>query len=267
MNIVHTNIPPSGDADYPAISQMRRGFLQIERSGGDLVLMFLKNVAQNVPTIIGTLLVSCVLVKWKQTVLEVKSLMHIGALSVVTTVIELICCLALGATENTLFRNNIFVSFQGVFLLGPIVFFGAAKCFRINVAAYFDVVAMIAAVTLLIARIGCISSGCCEGVQLFETHWRWPVREAELTFCFIVTMILILKSKRCLGKGLYFPWLMMTHGVYRFFAEGFVDAKSIAFGFHPVHIWSIVSFIAGSTIYADLRKQLADMTIAESHRR
>ena len=141
--------------------------------------------------------------------------------------------------------------FGGVFLM-PVFYLILSKIFKVKPGKVFDICTICMLFTLMCARINCIFSGCCRGLQIPGSMLRWPTREAEIVFYIILITVIWRKLKRGNTKGLIYPEYMMTYGVFRFVIEFFrtYDGTSLI---HPAHIWSVISFCIGLSIYGQIR--------------
>lgn len=236
--------------------------------GGVKVRSFLIDTAENIPTIIATLAFS-IWIFWRYGE-------HVGlhsfSKSILTgalvTASALVGCLSFAVIQNLLTDSEFFVVYQGVLFLSPVCYYIIARTMKMNYGVFFDLVAPVATVVLLVARLNCLRTGCCEGRYIFNIGLNWPTREAEFILAAFLLVLFLKKLKKDEGKGQLFPLLMMIHGTGRFFIEGFINEQSRLLGVHPVHIWSIISVIVGGSIYFEKQAQAVDAKKRKtSHRR
>lgn len=137
--------------------------------------------------------------------------------------------------------------FGGVFFM-PVFYWGMAKIFRVKAQTVFDICTICMIFTLMCARINCLISGCCLGNHLFGVSFRWPTRETEIVF-YIVLMIWIIRKLNSGNTGeMVYPLYMMSYGIFRFIIE-FFRYSSSGMLLHPAHIWAVISFLIGYSIY------------------
>lgn len=142
--------------------------------------------------------------------------------------------------------------FGGVFFM-PILYFALAKIFKRDVKDVFDIGTVCMLFTLMCARINCIISGCCYGISFLGIEGvRWPTRELELIFYAIMIICLMLRVIRQDSKGLNYPIYMIAYGAFRFVIEWFRHSSSDT-AFHISHIWAIVVFCLGLSIFIEMK--------------
>lgn len=143
----------------------------------------------------------------------------------------------------------------GVFFITAPVLLLILRLGKLNVAAHFDLFAQTSLVNMFAQRLICCFIGCCGGVELFSTGMDWPVREIEL-ICDVVLFLVFLRIRNQNKlPGQMFPLLMIWFSAYRFVIEWFRHARVLGFGLHLAHIWGMIGFIIGLSIYFELRAQ------------
>lgn len=147
--------------------------------------------------------------------------------------------------------------FGGVFFL-PAVYYLEARLIKQKASAVFDVLTICTIVTVTCARFNCVFTGCCLGKVIPGTDgFRWPTREIELIFYFI----LIVWLSRRLGKGKFtgqlYPLYMISYGIFRFIEEWFRETERTYGLFHLAHLWAVVSVAVGAAFYFYLKKNPA----------
>lgn len=143
--------------------------------------------------------------------------------------------------------------FGGVFLM-PIAYWLGAKLTKRSMKEVYDLLTICMIFTLMCARINCIIGGCCKGMLIPGQHMRWPTREAEIIFYIILLILLGKRVKRDEMCGQTYPIYMMAYGIFRFIIEGFRFHEDTSL-IHPAHIWALISFGVGFSIYAELQKK------------
>ena len=144
------------------------------------------------------------------------------------------------------------MSLYGAIFLLPLLYAAAAKLCRRDARQVFDVLTLCMISTLLIVRINCIASGCCQGLLLPGSNvLRWPTREAEMVFHGILLVLFYRRLHRQEQPGTIYPLYMIAYGAFRFVVEWFREGDAIFLGMHPAHIWSILSVVIGCAIYSE----------------
>ena len=144
--------------------------------------------------------------------------------------------------------------FGGVFFM-PMVYYGAAKLFYRKTGDVFDVCTICMLFTLMCARINCIISGCCQGNVIPGTALRWPTREAEVVFYIILLIILGRKVIINGANGMIYPLYMIAYGAFRFISEFFRSSQQQTGIFHIAHVWAIIAFALGLSIYYEIQRK------------
>ena len=145
--------------------------------------------------------------------------------------------------------------FGGVFLM-PIAYFLGAKLFKRKPGEVFDIFLICMMFTLMCARINCIISGCCKGCLIFGSETaRWPTRELEVVFYIVLLIIFGRRVKRNESRGELYPAYMFLYGIFRFITEFFRVSERSAGIFHLSHLWALIAFGLGVSIYYELQSK------------
>lgn len=136
--------------------------------------------------------------------------------------------------------------YGGVFFM-PIVYVLYALIRKINIGRAFDIFTISLISTLFFARINCIISGCCGGIEVGDTGFRVPTRELELLFYVLFIIFTSYYVYRKESNGLIYPVYMIAYGLFRFIIEFLRESDSSSW-FHMGHTWSILSLIIGILI-------------------
>lgn len=145
--------------------------------------------------------------------------------------------------------------FGGIFFM-PLAYWIGAKVTKRNVGQVFDVFTICMVFTVMCARINCIFAGCCFGMLIpGAAGIRWPTREMEILF--YVILLFILGRKIIAGKhsGEIYPIYMTAYGAFRFIVEFFRVSDSSLGIVHLSHVWAIVSFGIGISIYYEMQSR------------
>lgn len=145
----------------------------------------------------------------------------------------------------------------GLMFFMPIFYFALAKVLKREVNRLFDVFAFALMIRLIIGRVDCLISGCCQGVLMFgHESIRWPIRELEI--CYYLIMVFIFSRKVIRGKtfGQVYPQYLLTYGLFRFAIEWVREEYVGQIGiFHLAHVWSLLSILAGGISLYVINKQ------------
>ena len=145
--------------------------------------------------------------------------------------------------------------FGGVFLM-PIAYFLGANLFKRKPGEVFDIFLICMMFTLMCARIYCIISGCCKGCLIFGSETaRWPTRELEVVFYIVLLIIFGRRVKRNESRGELYPAYMFLYGIFRFITEFFRVSERSAGIFHLSHLWALISFGLGVSLYYELKSK------------
>jgi prolipoprotein diacylglyceryltransferase len=136
--------------------------------------------------------------------------------------------------------------YGGIFLM-PIMYVLYAIIKKLPIALVFDVFVISLAFTLALARLGCFYYGCCQGVELGSSGFKWPSREIDLATHVLFIIFIITWIQKEKSKGMAYPFYMLVYGFFRFINEWFRKSDSSS-PFHIGHVWSLISIIAGLTI-------------------
>ena len=142
------------------------------------------------------------------------------------------------------------VSTYGLYLVSPFILFLVFRN-REKRRKVFDEFSIYIQPSMIIQRIRCLINGCCYGKTILSTSFRWPTREVEIVFYFIM-LIVLLKRVINVKKGGSFPLLMIDYGLLRFVEEFFRYSSEQSI-FHLAHIWSVLSLFAGLSIYSEFK--------------
>lgn len=112
--------------------------------------------------------------------------------------------------------------------------------------------------TLMCARVNCMITGCCTGLHIPGTHFRFPTRELEVLYYIIMLVLLIPRVKKGRNPGGIYPLYMASYGAFRF-ADEFFRTSSTGMLFHLAHVWAVIAFAVGLSVYMEIN--------ARNHRR
>ena len=145
--------------------------------------------------------------------------------------------------------------FGGVFFM-PVFFMLGAKWLKRDMATVFDALTIPLIVAMICGRVNCLLTGCCEGLHIPGINGvRWPTREAELVFYLLFELKYAPKVLKKETNGEVYPIYMMAYGVFRFIVETFRVSPSTDRMLHISHLWAVVSFIIGLSVYLELMEK------------
>ena len=84
------------------------------------------------------------------------------------------------------------------------------------------------------------------------TQTRFPTRESELLYYAVMLILLIPRVDKDKNPGGMYPLYMATYGAFRFFNEFFRTSSSEML-FHLSHLWAVIAFVVGLSIYAETK--------------
>ena len=139
--------------------------------------------------------------------------------------------------------------FGAVFFM-PAAYWVGAKLTKRPYRDVCDVFTPCMLFTLMCARVNCIIAGCCTGLTIPGTHFRFPTRELEILYYIVMLVLLIPRAKKSKNPGCIYPIYMASYGVFRFISE-FFRTSSTGRLFHISHVWAAIAFAAGLSIYIE----------------
>lgn len=173
-------------------------------------------------------------------------------LGVVHTLCGVLCVKGFAFLES-FGKNSDGMSLYGAIFILPLFYAIGAKLAKRHFADVFDTFAVCMVLTLAIVRFNCILSNCCYGIPFFNVDGvRWPTRELEIVFNLIFSALIIPRIIKNKSNGEIFPLYMVSYGVFRFFNE-FFRYNSTGYLVHIGHLWSVISFLVGLSIYYEMR--------------
>ena len=76
--------------------------------------------------------------------------------------------------------------YGGIFFM-PLFYFLYSKIKKIDLGLTFSIFTISIVITYFFARINCLHGGCCYGMEIGNTGYRYPTRELELIYYFVET--------------------------------------------------------------------------------
>lgn len=176
-------------------------------------------------------------------------------LSLAFVIVSVLLSMAFARLENLIKgTDNGNMSLYGGLLGLPIIFFIGAKIGKRNISEVFDIFTIPALITVLFARMNCLFAGCCLGLVIPGTTIRWPVREIEIVFYILLILFLGRKIHRKETYGEAYPIYMFAYSLLRTILEFFRVSDSTGI-FHLAHLWAILAFVIGISVFLELRKR------------
>lgn len=216
----------------------------------NLILLWLKVHALVVLLIVATIFSTLWLYRMREH-LRLK-LYIIPIITILHTVIGVLSVKAFAFLESGDFSNMSL--FGGVFFM-PLIYLIGAKLTKRPVATVCDVLTPCMLFTLMCARINCIISGCCTGLLIPGTHLHFPTRALEILYYILMLALLLPRIQKNKTLGTAYPLYMLTYGLVRFCIE-FMRTSSNLKLFHVGHLWAVVCFMIGLSIYATLIEKI-----------
>lgn len=216
----------------------------------NLILLWLKVHALVVLLIVATIFSTLWLYRMREH-LRLK-LYIIPIITILHTVIGVLSVKAFAFLESGDFSNMSL--FGGVFFM-PLIYLIGAKLTKRPVATVCDVFTPCMLFTLMCARINCIISGCCTGLLIPGTHLHFPTRALEILYYILMLALLLPRIQKNKTLGTAYPFYMLTYGLVRFCIE-FMRTSTSPKLFHIGHLWAVVCFMIGFSIYATLMEKI-----------
>lgn len=148
------------------------------------------------------------------------------------------------------------ISTYGVYFLCPPILLIIAKVLKLDVKDWFDVYALCTAPTMFLLRCCCLVSGCYGGRAIGTTGFQWPTRQAEMIFYVVMLSILLHRERTGTARGMAFPLLVASYGIFRFVEEWFRAGECNSL-LHLAHGWSVIACIIGAGLYLELSSQMS----------
>jgi hypothetical protein len=144
----------------------------------------------------------------------------------------------------------------GALFLLPLFYYFWARLTKRKLPLAMDVATVGMMIGLLVGRLNCVITGCCEGLPIsFWPEIRWPIREIELIYCGIFVVLAARKVLKKRSRGLTLPTMWVSYGALRFAMEWVREEYTGSIGiFHMAHIWSLISMGVGAGIYIYISK-------------
>lgn len=141
-------------------------------------------------------------------------------------------------------------SFFGAVFLVPLLFVIVAKLLRLQYGVAMDLCAPAECAMLVIMKIQCVISGCCEGRTLYlfgdMNAFVFPSQIAELLNALIIMIVLLWMSRSNRIQNVTYPWYMIIYGCSRFVLNIFRQEWITTDMFLPYgNIWSLVAITVG----------------------
>ena len=172
-------------------------------------------------------------------------------LAVLHTAYGVLCVRAFARMEGA--GSGAMSLFGAVFFM-PVAYYLGAKFTKRPMAEVFDVFTIPMIFTLMLARCNCLLAGCCVGRYIHGTALRWPTREIEIVFYLVILALLIPRVWRGICRGTAYPIYMAAYGAFRTLVEFFRVSGSETL-FHLSHIWALLAFGLGLSIYIEQKNQ------------
>ncbi len=174
-------------------------------------------------------------------------------LGILHTLVGVLCVKVFAVMETLDFSQVGSMSLFGAVFFLPVLYWLGAKLFKRKASLVFDVFTPCMVFTLLCARVNCLLSGCCLGALIPGTEgWRYPTRELEILFYIVLLIYFWRQDKKLEVQGALYPFYMMVYGAFRFLVEFFRNAQTDSL-LHISHLWAVIAFLVGVTVYLELR--------------
>ena len=143
-------------------------------------------------------------------------------------------------------------SFFGAVFFVPIPFILYAILLKIKYKELVDICAPAECIMLVIMKIQCLISGCCEGMVISvnsnNSTIRFPSQIVEMINAFVLCIVLLLLSYKKKFRGYIYPMYLILYGMSRFVLNCFREDFYTTDMFIPYgNLWSIISVVIGVT--------------------
>ncbi len=144
------------------------------------------------------------------------------------------------------------MSFYGAVFLVPICFWFYSLFLKIKWSVLTDISAPAGCIMLVIMKIHCLVSECCEGIILHVfpngKFIEFPSQIAEMINALILCVLLLCFAKKEKYHGKIYPLFLIIYGISRFILNCFRIEFYATKMFLPYgNIWSIVAIVIGIT--------------------
>lgn len=146
------------------------------------------------------------------------------------------------------------LSLFGAVLFMPLAVWGAGKLIKAPLGLWFDINTPAFIFMFMLGRVNCLITGCCVGIYLTDTY-RWPVREAEILFYFILLFIFCTRLRKGVFTGGLYPAFLISYGIFRFAVEWVRYIPGVTTVIHPGHIWAATALAAGTVSFILVRRK------------
>lgn len=141
------------------------------------------------------------------------------------------------------------MSIYGAIFATPLCCLLGTLIFRRDKRATMDVLTLPIVIAATLARVNCLIKGCCLGLEIPGTDFRWPTREAELVFDIIFLIVIARMTAKKRFKGYNYPIYLISYGTFRFIIQWFrAEGFSVWGALTLSHLWSILSVAVGLTL-------------------
>lgn len=155
-------------------------------------------------------------------------------------------------------------SFFGAIFFVPFVFWWVAKLLRVPYGELMDICAPAECIMLVLFKIRCYISGCCEGKVIWYTDEGAPVffpsQIVELICALLIMLVLIRIEKSSKSVGKIYPYYLLLYGSSRYILNWFRwDTAPFVWILPPGNFWSLCAILmAGVWLFGLYLKEKRD---------
>ena len=143
-------------------------------------------------------------------------------------------------------------SFYGAVFFEPVLMILVGSLIKMKPADVMDLGAVTGCVTLVVLKLQCKITGCCEGriLRYLENGRpvRFPSQIAEMICGCVLLIIIMLIIRSGKQRGYVYAWFLLLYGVFRFFLNLLRDTTPFVLGLSAGCFWSILSVMIGGTV-------------------
>ena len=161
---------------------------------------------------------------------------------------------AIGAFVGSLITTgSMGIRLYGLILLDTVALFVLSRILKIKVDSLGDFVAVPIMAVCFSAKIACVISGCCYGVELslcdFGKTVRFPSQWVEMILWFIIVVLLLVLEKNGRANGIKWHVSVIYFGFFRFLTDfmrgAAVEREILVLGMTGAQFWSLCVVLVG----------------------
>ena len=164
------------------------------------------------------------------------------------------------------------------FTVLPLILLPLCLIIRLRADKGFDLVAVTFMLFQAFVHPACMFQGCCRGFPMasgggvfnpFIEEYLFPVQlfDGITAFLIFLLMLTLLRWRKYDGRGIFYPILLIAHGLERLFWDFFRDTTRTYLNLTPVQFWAIGSIIMGAVWLSILKRREISAWFSEIKKR